>query len=86
MAAQAQQPQVGGMLDDDDDFEEFDVSAFAQQQQSNSESARAAAEGDEAAQAWVDDWDDDALDDEFSKQLRVELEKAKLPPANAMQS
>jgi len=27
-------------------------------------------------QPWEDDWDDDQVDDDFSKQLRAELEKA----------
>ncbi|KAI9501835.1 hypothetical protein BX070DRAFT_236118 [Coemansia spiralis] len=38
---------------------------------------------DDAA-LWDDNWDDDDLEDDFSKQLRVELEKASQPEAMAI--
>ncbi|XP_065053909.1 26S proteasome complex subunit SEM1-like [Rhopilema esculentum] len=53
-----------GLLEEDDDFEEFPAEEW-----------KAADEDEEDAKLWEDDWDDDNVDDDFSKQLRAELEK-----------
>eukprot|EP00794_Sanderia_malayensis_P003615 gene3615-4126_t len=53
-----------GLLEEDDDFEEFPAEEW-----------KAEDEDEEDAQLWEDDWDDDNVDDDFSKQLRAELEK-----------
>ncbi|KAI9018775.1 hypothetical protein CLU79DRAFT_760335 [Phycomyces nitens] len=37
-------------------------------------------EDKEDAQFWEDNWDDDDIEDDFSKQLRAELEKASSQP------
>ncbi|XP_003567615.1 protein DELETION OF SUV3 SUPPRESSOR 1(I) [Brachypodium distachyon] len=52
------------LLEDDDEFEEFEVD----QEWDDKE------DGDEAVQQWENDWDDDDVNDDFSLQLRKELE------------
>ncbi|CAO2192567.1 unnamed protein product [Urochloa humidicola] len=52
------------LLEDDDEFEEFEID----QEWDDKE------EGNEALQQWEDDWDDDDVNDDFSLQLRKELE------------
>ncbi|WVZ71361.1 hypothetical protein U9M48_019954 [Paspalum notatum var. saurae] len=52
------------LLEDDDEFEEFEID----QEWDDKE------EGNEALQQWEDDWDDDDVNDDFSLQLRNELE------------
>ncbi|CAL4957266.1 unnamed protein product [Urochloa decumbens] len=54
------------LLEDDDEFEEFEID----QEWNDKE------EGNEAVQQWEDDWDDDDVNDDFSLQLRKELEGA----------
>jgi hypothetical protein len=38
------------------------------------------------AKQWEDDWDDDSVADDFSKQLRAELEKQPAPATKAATS
>ncbi|PAN22671.1 hypothetical protein GQ55_4G035900 [Panicum hallii var. hallii] len=52
------------LLEDDDEFEEFEID----QEWDDKE------ESNEAVQQWEDDWDDDDVNDDFSQQLRKELE------------
>ncbi|XP_020244448.1 protein DELETION OF SUV3 SUPPRESSOR 1(I)-like [Asparagus officinalis] len=52
------------LFEDDDEFEEFEID----QEWDDKE------EGKEALQQWEDDWDDDDVNDDFSLQLRKELE------------
>ena len=52
------------LLEDDDEFEEFEVD----QEWDDEE------DGNEVVQQWEDDWDDDDVNDDFSLQLRKELE------------
>jgi len=52
------------LLEDDDEFEEFEID----QEWDDKE------EGNEAVRQWEDDWDDDDVNDDFSLQLRKELE------------
>nr|XP_029124176.1 protein DELETION OF SUV3 SUPPRESSOR 1(I) [Elaeis guineensis] len=52
------------LFEDDDEFEEFEID----QEWDDNE------EGEEAMQQWEDDWDDDDVTDDFSLQLRRELE------------
>ncbi len=40
-------------------------------------------EDKEDKQLWEDDWDDDAVDDDFAKQLRAELEKTSTQPMSS---
>jgi len=51
-----------GLLEEDDEFEEFPV-----------EEEVSGDEG-EANIVWEDNWDDDTIEDDFSNQLRAELE------------
>ncbi|KAJ1736295.1 hypothetical protein LPJ61_000079 [Coemansia biformis] len=72
----AQQPQrLAGALEEDDEFEEFHVEDWDEED-----------EDEEDAMLWDEDWEEDGLDDEFSQQLRVELDKASRPEAMAMSS
>ncbi|XP_055357062.1 26S proteasome complex subunit SEM1-like [Paramacrobiotus metropolitanus] len=58
-------------LDDDDDFEEFPQEDWGKADENKD---------DEKATAWSEKWDDDELEDEFSKKLQAELEKMKTTP------
>ncbi|GJQ13950.1 hypothetical protein GpartN1_g5741.t1 [Galdieria partita] len=51
------------VLEDDDEFEEFDDEEWTLQNE----------EGAVEEQEWEEDWDDEAADDEFIVQLRTEL-------------
>lgn len=53
-----------GALEEDDDFEEFPAEDWA-----------ASDEVAEDMQVWEEDWDEDNVEDDFSQQLRAELEK-----------
>lgn len=55
-----------GLLEEDDEFEEFEAEDWNE----------AAKESEEAeANLWEDNWDDDNIEDDFTVQLRNELEK-----------
>ncbi|XP_051123121.1 protein DELETION OF SUV3 SUPPRESSOR 1(I)-like [Andrographis paniculata] len=51
------------LFEDDDEFEEFEIDQEWDDK-----------EGKEISQQWEDDWDDDDVNDDFSLQLRRELE------------
>lgn len=53
-------------LEEDDEFEEFETENWPDER-----------DADREEKMWQDDWDDDAIEDDFSKQLRAELERAK---------
>ncbi|XP_046846638.1 26S proteasome complex subunit SEM1-like [Xenia sp. Carnegie-2017] len=53
-----------GLLEEDDEFEEFPAEAWAEADEDQDEN-----------NIWHDDWDDDNVEDDFSNQLRAELEK-----------
>ncbi|KAK3910615.1 26S proteasome complex subunit SEM1 [Frankliniella fusca] len=64
-AASEQKPKVDlGILEEDDEFEEFPTEDWA-----------ARDEDEEDISVWEDNWDDDNVEDDFSQQLRAELEK-----------
>ncbi|KAG9011108.1 hypothetical protein FRB94_009251 [Tulasnella sp. JGI-2019a] len=86
-------PQLGA-LEEDDEFEEFPVEDW-----DDSETALAhltkntASSGDPSKPGlsdtlWEDNWDDDDVEDDFSKQLRAELTKtsAQKAPADPVMS
>eukprot|EP00013_Stygamoeba_regulata_P022562 CAMPEP_0177657144 /NCGR_PEP_ID=MMETSP0447-20121125/16010_1 /TAXON_ID=0 /ORGANISM="Stygamoeba regulata, Strain BSH-02190019" /LENGTH=76 /DNA_ID=CAMNT_0019161443 /DNA_START=35 /DNA_END=265 /DNA_ORIENTATION=- len=50
-------------LQDDDEFEEFEDDWSKAEEEASDKVA------------WVDDWDDEKVDDDFSSQLRAELAK-----------
>uniref|UniRef100_A0A3Q3D759 26S proteasome complex subunit SEM1 n=1 Tax=Hippocampus comes TaxID=109280 RepID=A0A3Q3D759_HIPCM len=52
-----------GLLEEDDEFEEFPAEDWT------------GLDEDEDAHVWEDNWDDDNVEDDFSNQLRAELEK-----------
>merc|ERR1711962_1089279 len=53
-----------GMLEEDDDFEEFPAEDWDEKEENMDD-----------IHVWEDDWDDDNVEDDFSLQLRAELEK-----------
>ncbi|XP_042503234.1 protein DELETION OF SUV3 SUPPRESSOR 1(I)-like isoform X2 [Macadamia integrifolia] len=52
------------LFEDDDEFEEFEIGEEWDDKE----------EGNDVTQQWEDDWDDDDVNDDFSLQLRRELE------------
>ncbi|ERN19521.1 hypothetical protein AMTRI_Chr02g256860 [Amborella trichopoda] len=52
------------LFEDDDEFEEFENEEWDDDKE----------DGKEGLQQWEDDWDDDDVNDDFSLQLRRELE------------
>ncbi|XP_014205205.1 26S proteasome complex subunit SEM1 [Copidosoma floridanum] len=56
-----------GLLEEDDEFEEFPAEDWT-----------AKDEDDEDISVWEDNWDDDDVEDDFSQQLRMQLEKQKM--------
>ncbi|XP_031548806.1 26S proteasome complex subunit SEM1-like [Actinia tenebrosa] len=63
MAAQQKKNEVG-LFEEDDEFEEFPAEEWTEQD-----------EDQEDIHVWEDNWDDDTVEDDFSNQLRAELEK-----------
>uniref|UniRef100_UPI00358DE63B 26S proteasome complex subunit SEM1-like n=2 Tax=Myxine glutinosa TaxID=7769 RepID=UPI00358DE63B len=51
-----------GLLEEDDEFDEFPAEDWI-------------GLDDEDTHVWEDNWDDDNVEDDFSQQLRAELEK-----------
>eukprot|EP01134_Creolimax_fragrantissima_P003497 CFRG3497T1 len=62
---EAVKPDISSLLEDDE-FEEFTAETWDKD------------EGKDKVNQWENGWDDDNIDDDFSQQLRVELEKAGL--------
>ncbi|CAF2062486.1 unnamed protein product [Brassica oleracea var. botrytis] len=56
------------LFEDDDEFEEFEINEADWVEKE---------EVKEVGQQWEDDWDDDDVNDDFSLQLRKELESDK---------
>ncbi|BAA90391.1 hypothetical protein [Oryza sativa Japonica Group] len=79
------------LLEDDDEFEEFEIDqGWGKRRRFAAGCVRGRdlrfgrvglvewddkEDGDEAIQQWEDDWDDDDVNDDFSLQLRKELEE-----------
>ncbi|KJA19448.1 hypothetical protein HYPSUDRAFT_69195 [Hypholoma sublateritium FD-334 SS-4] len=88
-----EQPQQGvtphvGVLEEDDEFEEFPVADW---KDSETDLAHLGGAAPGAAKSggdklWEDNWDDDDIEDEFSVQLRNELDKTKAAAESAMES
>ncbi|KAF8640254.1 hypothetical protein AX16_010149 [Volvariella volvacea WC 439] len=72
------QPHLG-VLEEDDEFEEFAVADWddAQTDLAHLGGAAPGAAKSGGDKLWEDNWDDDDIEDEFSVQLRNELEKIK---------
>ncbi|KAI0784150.1 DSS1/SEM1 family-domain-containing protein [Abortiporus biennis] len=76
-----------GVLEEDDEFEEFAVADWEDHQ---TDLAHLGGTAPGAAQSggdklWEDNWDDDDIEDDFSVQLRSELAKKKGGGAEPMQ-
>ncbi|XP_040820746.1 26S proteasome complex subunit SEM1 isoform X1 [Ochotona curzoniae] len=57
--SEKKQPADLGLLEEDDEFEEFPAEDWA------------GLDEDEDAHVWEDNWDDDNVEDDFSNQLRM---------------
>ncbi|KAK2726236.1 hypothetical protein QYM36_000629 [Artemia franciscana] len=57
-----------GLLEEDDEFEEFPVDNWEEDAEASDETT-----GD----VWEDNWDDDNIEDDFYKMLKKELEETK---------
>ncbi|KAJ5630834.1 uncharacterized protein N7484_010934 [Penicillium longicatenatum] len=66
---QPQQQQKPQVLEEDDEFEDFPVEDWSQEEAEQS----ATNEGNE--HLWEESWDDDDAAEDFSKQLKEELKK-----------
>lgn len=64
-----------GLLEEDDEFEEFPAEDWTGKD-----------EDDEDISVWEDNWDDDNVEDDFSLQLRAELEKQGIKPETTQQA
>ncbi|GAB0088047.1 hypothetical protein DMENIID0001_024240 [Sergentomyia squamirostris] len=61
--ADKEKPKVDlGLLEEDDEFEEFPAEEWA-----------ATKDDEEDISVWEDNWDDDNVEDDFSQQLRAQL-------------
>ncbi|KAF8632269.1 hypothetical protein AX15_002014 [Amanita polypyramis BW_CC] len=71
-------PQLG-VLEEDDEFEEFEVADWDDSQTDLAHLGGAAPGAAKSGgdKLWEDNWDDDDIEDEFSVQLRNELAKTK---------
>ncbi|OCH95408.1 hypothetical protein OBBRIDRAFT_788295 [Obba rivulosa] len=70
------QPHLG-VLEEDDEFEEFEVADWDDSQTDLAHLAGAAPGAAKSGgdKLWEDNWDDDDIEDDFSVQLRSELAK-----------
>lgn len=67
--ADKKKPNIGS-LEEDDEFEEFRTQDWTKKD-----------EDEKDLNVWEDNWDDDNVEDDFSVQLRAELEKQNLKPS-----
>ncbi|OAX43125.1 hypothetical protein K503DRAFT_732187 [Rhizopogon vinicolor AM-OR11-026] len=80
------QPHLG-VLEEDDEFEEFEVADWADSDTDIAHLGGAAPGVAKSAgdKLWEDNWDDDDIEDEFSVQLRNELSKTGKAAGEPMQ-
>ncbi|KAL2267343.1 hypothetical protein VTJ83DRAFT_4620 [Remersonia thermophila] len=69
-AQAAEQQQKPAILEEDDEFEDFPVEDWDQE-----ETEAGAGAGGATQHLWEESWDDDDTSDDFSTQLREELKK-----------
>jgi len=72
-----------GVLEEDDEFEEFAAADWDDSQTDLAQLGSSDQHGGD--KLWEDNWDDDDIEDDFSVQLRHELEKTGKAPAEAME-
>ena len=58
-------------LEDDDDFEEFEIQGEAADDEMIIDTTAAVAGFDAEKKQWQEDWDDEEVDEDFAKQLRA---------------
>eukprot|EP00042_Codosiga_hollandica_P059677 m.920136 g.920136 ORF g.920136 m.920136 type:complete len:86 (-) comp61409_c0_seq1:108-365(-) len=71
-ATEQKAPTISQLLEEDDEFEEFPAEDWNEADEDKSDEAQ-----------WEADWDNDTVEDDFSKQLRAELERAGAVPKTA---
>ncbi|PGH33368.1 26 proteasome complex subunit DSS1 [[Emmonsia] crescens] len=69
------QQQKPAALEEDDEFEDFPVEDWPQEEAETTGFASGAAGGDTTNHLWEESWDDDDTNEDFSKQLKEELKK-----------
>ncbi|KKK23884.1 hypothetical protein P175DRAFT_0136224 [Aspergillus ochraceoroseus IBT 24754] len=71
-ASQQPQQQKPTVLEEDDEFEDFPVDDWTQEE---TEQASGSAANGNNVHLWEESWDDDDAAEDFSKQLKEELKK-----------
>ncbi|KYK54427.1 DSS1/SEM1 family protein [Drechmeria coniospora] len=66
----AEQKPTSSALGEDDEFEDFPVDDWPDEQTEGAQHG-----GDDAKHLWEESWDDDDTNDDFSAQLKEELKK-----------
>lgn len=68
---------VYDFLEDDDDFEEFEIAGEQAEDEAMADVSGAGFTGgiDGEKKLWQEDWDDEEVDEDFAKQLRSQLKK-----------
>ncbi|OKL60064.1 hypothetical protein UA08_04472 [Talaromyces atroroseus] len=69
-----QQKQTPQVLEEDDEFEDFPVEDWSQEETEQGQGSTAA-NGTNNTHLWEESWDDDDESEDFSKQLREEMKK-----------
>ncbi|OWZ73916.1 hypothetical protein AYX14_00641 [Cryptococcus neoformans] len=69
-----------GALEDDDEFEDFPATDYEGNIQDSLKKAAAGPSGSD--NLWEDNWDDDDVDDDFTKQLRTAIQERANAPAD----
>ncbi len=67
--------EVYQFLEEDDDFEEFDMINIDEDQAAKNIDVDMAAGGDADKPLWQQDWDDEEVDEDFGAKLRAQLAK-----------
>jgi 26 proteasome complex subunit DSS1 len=72
-----QKKEVYDFLEDDDDFEEFEIAGELAEDAAAADGMIVDSIGDGTAEKklWQEDWDDEEVDEDFARQLRAQLKK-----------
>ena len=62
-------------LEDDDDFEEFEIAGEAGDDEMMVDILPALGRYESEKKQWQEDWDDEEADEDFAKQLRAQIKK-----------
>ena len=62
-------------LEDDDDFEEFEIAGDAAEEEMMVDTTAALGGFEAEKKQWQEDWDDEEVDEDFARQLRAQIKK-----------